>query len=151
MIESAVSWKLAQIAGHDRIFPDASWLRTDEQGGNPEILAALPVWQYRQSGGTSERHLSGERSTLRDDVFLVEIFADSREECATARDQVLDAFTGPLSQDWEEWGDWANGTPCKVHWAEADEPEAGAEFPEGIEHMFFRFARIILTVQWHRG
>lgn len=151
-IDAAVASRLCQVLKHDRVYPDGRWLSTNPETGEASLLAELPVVMYRQTGGSGSKCLSGDRGSLRDEFYLIEAFAEGREECSAVRDILLDAFKGPMDPDnpgrWAVWG--GPKSPCKVHWAEIDDPEAGAEFPDdGSDmHLLFRFVRMILKVQW---
>lgn len=154
-IEAAVATRLMTALGHDRIYPDARWLKTDPQTGEAVLLAQLPVLMYRQTGGTGGDSLSDGRGALREDYFTLEVFAEGRNECSAVRDKLLDEFPGPVDADnpggWATWGVPKTNGSALVHWATIDDPEAGAEFPESDVHLLFRYVRMVLTVQWYKG
>lgn len=152
MIDAAVAQKLAEVLKHDRVYPDARWLSTNQQTGEATLHAELPVVMYRETGGRGSDSLNAVRGSLREDYFLVEVFAEGRDECSEVRDVLLEAFPGPLDVDnpgrWCAWG--SPKKPCLVKWAVMDDPEAGSEFPDTEPHLLFRFVRMVLTVQWHK-
>lgn len=149
-IDAAVAQQLCTVLKHDRVYPDGRWLVTNRETGEATLLAELPVLMYRQTGGNGSKCLSGDRGGLRDDFYLLEVFAEGRDECSAVRDALLEAFKGPPDPvhpgRWATWG--SPKSPCRVKWAEIDDPEAGAEFPESEMHLLFRFVRMVLTVQW---
>lgn len=151
MIDAAVAQKLVEVLKNDRVFPDMSWFRRDNDG-NPIRLGQESVVMYRQTGGSGPKFLNRPRGSLRTDFFLLEVFADDRDECSRVKDVLLDAFAGPVDPDepsgWSTWG--SPKSPCNVHWAEADEPDSGAEFPDTEIHLIFRYVRMVLSVQWNK-
>lgn len=146
-IDAAVAQKLCDVLEHERVYPDFRWLTTDETTGE-FIKLPDPVVMYRQTGGSGGDSLDQGRGTLRDDFFLIEVFADGRDECTAVKDALLAAFGGPAVP--ASPGDWATWSGLPVKWAQIDDPEAGSEIPESEPYLLFRFVRMVLQVQWYK-
>ena len=142
-IEEALVAKLENVMASlvdDRIFPD-SYPQSEDGESSP-----WPCVVYQRAGDDDLITLDGTRSSVRIDVYTVEIWSASRSDCERGRNLLKEAFSGVNCRGY--WGG-AEGTGVFVLGAIARDAAADAEPPIQGDEELDRAERLTVTVTWN--